>query len=77
MRLYNKGITMKKTLFTLLVTLAIITQANAFDKYDVFVGGEAGLSWAQFEGKDGKYQNDEISTYGVKGGVVNDRKSVV
>jgi len=59
---------MRKVLYTFLVTLALCTQANA---YDVFIGGEAAQSWAQFKGPDGTYENDEITTYGVKAGVVD------
>lgn len=62
---------MKKRLLALLIALAAFSQGHA-SEYDLFVGGEAGLSWADFSGPGGTYQNREISTYGVKAGVVDD-----
>ncbi|MDF1881171.1 hypothetical protein JHD50_07625 [Sulfurimonas sp. MAG313] len=62
---------MRKILYVLLITLAVSSHLNATE-YDIFVGGETGLSWAEFDGSDGLYQNGEITSYGVKAGVTDD-----
>ena len=66
---------MKKILCTLLVVFAISSNVNATE-YDFFIGGEAGLSKADFTDTTGSYDNDEISTYGVKIGAVDDNSRV-
>jgi len=63
---------MRKVLYVLLITFTMSTHINA-SEYDMFIGVEDGLSWADFNGPTGKYQNHEITTYGVKAGVVNDK----
>ena len=66
-----KGIeTMRNILYILLVSIAMSSHVYA-SEYDIFVGAEAGLSWADFNGPNGKYQNNEITTYGVKSGIVS------
>ena len=66
---------MGKLLCVFFVFLVTITSIHA-SEYDVFIGGEAGLSWADFNGPTGKYQNREITTYGVKGGIVNNNTRI-
>ncbi|PHR58094.1 MAG: hypothetical protein COA44_04095 [Arcobacter sp.] len=62
---------MKNILYLLLTTFVVSMQVHA-SEYDLFIGGEAGLSWADFNGPNGEYQNPEITTYGLKGGLSND-----
>lgn len=64
---------MKKILCTLLVVFAISSNVNA---YDFFIGGEAGLSKGDFSSPTGNYDNDEISTYGVKIGAVDENTRI-
>ena len=66
---------MKKILCTLLVVFAMSSYANAAE-YDFFVGAEAGLNSADFTASTGSYSNDEIATYGVKAGVMNDNSRI-
>ena len=66
---------MKKILCALLVVFAISSNVNATE-YDFFVGVDAGLSKANFTDTTGSYDNDEISTYGVKIGAVNDNTRI-
>lgn len=61
---------MKKILCTLLVVFAMSSYANA-SEYDLFIGAEAGLSSADFTDGTGSYDNEEISTYGVKIGAID------
>jgi len=61
---------MKKILYIVCIALALGVNANASD-YNIFVGGEAGASWADFDGPNGEYQNKEIKTYGAKVGIDN------
>ena len=66
---------MRKILYTLLVAFTMSTNVNATD-YDVFIGLDAGLSSATFSDINGKYENNEITTYGAKAGVVNDTSRI-
>ena len=66
---------MIKMFYVLLVICTMYTHVNA-SEYDVFIGAEAGLSWADFDGPNGEYQNHEIDTYGAKAGVVSDRTRI-
>ena len=61
---------MRNILCILLVSIAMSSHAYA-SKYETFVGAEAGLSWVDFDGPNGQYQNNEITTYGIKSGIVN------
>lgn len=61
---------MRNILYILFVSIAMSSHAYA-SQYETFVGAEAGLSWADFNGPNGKYQNNEITTYGIKSGIVN------
>ena len=66
---------MKKIFYGLLVFFTFITNANA-SKYEMFIGAEAALSWADFTGPNGNYENDGISTYGIKAGVIDENTRV-
>jgi len=61
---------MKRILYIVFITFALGANVNASD-YKIFVGGEAGASWADFDGPNGEYQNKEIKTYGAKVGIDN------
>ncbi|WP_415249450.1 hypothetical protein [Sulfurimonas sp.] len=66
---------MKKIFYGLLVFLTFITNANA-SKYEIFIGAEAALSWVDLKGSNGNYENEEISTYGIKVGVIDENSRV-
>jgi len=68
--IYKGMKTMRNLLYILLLSIAMSSHVYA-SQYDIFVGAEAGLSWADFNGPNGKYQNHEITTYGIKSGIVN------
>ena len=63
---------MKKLLYMLFIVISLSPHTYA-SKYDTFIGAETGISWADFKGPNGIYQNSEIATYGFKGGVVNNK----
>ncbi len=61
---------MKKVVYMIFITLALSVNVNA-SEYNIFIGGEAGATWADFDGPNGEYQNKEIKTYGAKIGIDN------
>ncbi|MCF6331435.1 MAG: porin family protein [Sulfurimonas sp.] len=66
---------MKKNLYALLITFVMFSNVNA-SEYDVFVGADLGVSYTEFTDEDGTYENNNISTYGIKAGIINDSSRV-
>ena len=64
----------KVVLATVLASMPLMANDSKLletTKYDFFVGLETGLSAAEFTDDGGDYENNGISTYGIKAGAIN------
>ncbi len=66
---------MRKNIFALLITFVMFSNVNA-SQYDVLVGADLGVSYTEFTNENGTYENNNISTYGIKAGIINDKSRV-
>jgi len=75
----KKGKFMKKSLTKVVLATVLASMPVVADdlkllettKYDFFMGLEMGLSAAEFTDDSGDYENNGITTYGIKAGAIN------